>query len=218
MKWQPNIDLQSFREHRRALWIRVVVCAGLLALTATTTDAIAQSNPVAPADPTAPSGRAAPTPLPAPVGHRQPQISDLPPDLQRKEQDTAAVQATAPSERTKVSKKRGTGGASGRSAVPAFDIKKSCQGRAIAAVFAGRDSKSCIESEEATREQLKNIWGEFSAKDKEGCVVTATIGGIPSYAELLTCLEIIRDVDKIHTTSSDKPEGEESVRSRRKRP
>ena len=53
-------------------------------------------------------------------------------------------------------------------------------------------------------------------KQKVGCTVTATTGGIPSYIELLTCLEIIREVDRIRATSSDKPEGG-AAGSRRKR-
>ena len=50
--------------------------------------------------------------------------------------------------------------------VPVFDVKKICQGREIEAVFAGRNAESCIQSEEATRDQLKKSWGEFSAKDE----------------------------------------------------
>ena len=101
--------------------------------------------------------------------------------------------------------------------VPVFDVTKICRGPAIEAAFAGRDSKSCIESEEATREQLKKSWGEFPAKDKVGCVATAKIGGLPSYTELITCLEINRDLDKLRATSSDKPEGDGATGSRRKR-
>ena len=101
--------------------------------------------------------------------------------------------------------------------VPVFDVKKICQGREIEAVFAGRNAESCIQSEEATRDQLKKSWGEFSAKDKVGCVATAKIGGSPSYTELITCLEINRDVDKLRATSRDKPEGGGAAGSRRKR-
>jgi hypothetical protein len=101
--------------------------------------------------------------------------------------------------------------------VPVFDVKKICQGREIAAVYAGRDSKSCIESEEATHEQLKKSWGEFPAKDKVGCVATTKIGGLPSYTELITCLEINRELDKIRATSSEKPERDRAIGSRRKR-
>jgi hypothetical protein len=94
--------------------------------------------------------------------------------------------------------------------VPVFDVKKICQGPAI-------EAKRCIESEEATREKLKTIWGQFSAKDKAGCVATAKIGGNPSYTELITCLEMIRDLDKRDATSSNKPVGKEADGPRRKR-
>ena len=50
--------------------------------------------------------------------------------------------------------------------VPVFDVKESCQGREIGAVFAGRNSETCIQSEEAARDQLKKSWGEFPAKDR----------------------------------------------------
>ena len=100
---------------------------------------------------------------------------------------------------------------------PVFDIKKSCEGRNVAAVFGPRNSDTCIRSEEAARDQLKKSWGEFAAKDKAGCVATARIGGTPSYIEVLTCLEIIRDLDKMRATSSDKPEEGGSTRSRRKK-
>jgi peptidoglycan hydrolase-like protein with peptidoglycan-binding domain len=96
--------------------------------------------------------------------------------------------------------------------VPVFDVKKSCQGRDVAAVFAGRNSDTvCIQSEQEARDQLRKIWGEFSAKDKAGCTLTATTGCIPSYIELLTCLEIIRDVDKLRATSSDRPASRQST-------
>ena len=42
------------------------------------------------------------------------------------------------------------------------------------------------------------------------------IGGLPSYTELITCLEMRRDVQKLRATSSDKPEGDRAAGSRRK--
>jgi hypothetical protein len=101
--------------------------------------------------------------------------------------------------------------------VPVFDLKKSCGGRVIEAVSAGRNSDTCIQSEEATRDQLKKSWGEFSAKDKVECVSMTKIGGLPSYTELITCLEMRREVQKLRATSSDKPEGDGAAGSRRKR-
>jgi len=96
---------------------------------------------------------------------------------------------------------------------PVFDVKRSCQGPEIEAVFAGRNADTCIQSEEAARDQLKKIWGKFSAKDKVECVGTTKIGGIPSYADLITCLEMRLDVQKLRATSSDKPGGDGAGRS-----
>ena len=98
--------------------------------------------------------------------------------------------------------------------VPVFDLTKSCQ--AIEAVFAGRNSDTCVQSEEAARDQLKKNWGEFSAKDKAQCVATAKIGGIPSYTEVITCLEMNRDLQKLRATSSDKPQGDGATRRKRR--
>jgi hypothetical protein len=67
-----------------------------------------------------------------------------------------------------------------------------------------------------TRKTEKS-WGEFSAKDKVGCVATAKIGGNPSYTEVLTCLEMVRDLDKIRATSSDKAGGDGTTGPRRNR-
>ena len=101
--------------------------------------------------------------------------------------------------------------------VPVFDVKKSCQGPEISAVYAGRNADTCIQSEEATRVQLKKSWGDFPAKDKVECIGTTKIGGLPSYAELITCLEMRRDLQKLRATPSDKPEGDGAAASRRKR-
>ena len=64
-------------------------------------------------------------------------------------------------------------------------------------MFAGRNLETCVQSEEAARDQLKKSGGEFSAADKTECVSTVKIGGSPSYAELITCLEMKRDVRKL---------------------
>ncbi len=192
----------------------VALSAGLLALAATTTSAAAQSPSVAPAGPTAPSSLATPaTPvapsglsatspvtspgISAPVGHRQPHASDLPASLQREEQ-LAPVQA-APSERTKVRNERRSRSARGRSAVPAFDLKRSCKTTEDAALSLGRSVEACISSEEAAREQLENRWAEFPGAKRVECVGVSRIGGTPSYIEVLTCLELAQDLERIRS-------------------
>ena len=102
-------------------------------------------------------------------------------------------------------------------AVPVFDVEKTCQGTEIAAVFPGRSLETCIETEEATRDLLKMGWGEFSATDKAECIRTVKTRGPPSYAELMTCLEMKRDVKKIRATSPETTGGSGTNSSRHKR-
>lgn len=190
----------------------IAFSAGLLALTATTTSAAAQSPSVAPTAPSslatpttpvAPSGLSATSPvttsvIPAPVGHRQPRPSDLPASLQREEQLTPV-----PSERTKVSNERSSRSARGRSAVPVFDLKKSCKTTEDTALSLGRSVESCISSEEAAREQLENRWAEFPGAKRVECVGVSKIGGIPSYIEVLTCLELAQDLERIRSAPAE---------------
>jgi hypothetical protein len=54
--------------------------------------------------------------------------------------------------------------------------------------------EECVKSEQEVRNQVKEKWSSFSAADKKHCVALATTGGESSYTELLTCLEMSRDV------------------------
>ena len=102
-------------------------------------------------------------------------------------------------------------------AVPAFDVKPTCRGTETARLYLGRTMESCVQSEEATRDQLKKSWGEFSAADKTECVSAVKIGGLPSYTELITCLEMRRDVRRMRATSPETTEGNDASSSHRKR-
>ena len=135
--------------------VRVALATGLLALIAAGTGfatvAIAQDT-VTPF--------LAPTVLPAPVGHRQPRLSDLPLSVQREEQDSGAAQGSTFA-RKNAGKKQRIVGEWGSNAVPAFDAKETCQATEVAAVFPGQNLKTCINSEEATRDQLKKAGPSF---------------------------------------------------------
>jgi hypothetical protein len=58
--------------------------------------------------------------------------------------------------------------------------------------------EQCVKSEQDTREQLKKEWSTFTTPDKSDCVALAKSGGEPSYTELFTCMEMARDVRKLH--------------------
>jgi hypothetical protein len=84
--------------------------------------------------------------------------------------------------------------------VPAIDVEQVCAGIAQQGGVSFRDAniavekKNCLDSERAIRDQLVKQWSSFSAADKAACTNEATMGGESSYTELLTCLEMARDV------------------------
>jgi hypothetical protein len=57
--------------------------------------------------------------------------------------------------------------------------------------------KQCLEAEQQDRETIKNEWSTFSASEKKNCIAEATMGGESSYTDLVTCLEMARDVRKL---------------------
>jgi hypothetical protein len=46
-------------------------------------------------------------------------------------------------------------------------------------------------------------WAAFSSDDKTHCVAEATMGGESSYTELVTCLEMARDVRQLHSQANN---------------
>ena len=86
----------------------------------------------------------------------------------------------------------------------------------------------CIKAEQVDRETMIKEWSDFSSDDKRHCVAEATVGGESSYTDLLTCLEMARDVRELHKQAgdqkqtSDQPQQNKSPRklkhSKHKRP
>src|SRR5262249_9556909 len=87
--------------------------------------------------------------------------------------------------------------------VPTLDVNPICRGIASqSSLEVGLQQtgfEQCVKSEQDTREQIKKEWSTFSASDKKHCVVLAKTGGEPSYTELITCMEMARDVRKLHS-------------------
>jgi hypothetical protein len=65
----------------------------------------------------------------------------------------------------------------------------------------------CIEAEQTDRQTMIKEWSTFLADDRRHCIAEATMGGESSYTELLTCLEMARDVRQLknETASSSAP-------------
>src|SRR5262245_14486685 len=78
--------------------------------------------------------------------------------------------------------------------VPKLNVERMCREAAAADPTIDYSAKRCIDSEHAARDQLARQWQDFPAADRKECTAVATMGGSASYVELITCLELNRDV------------------------
>jgi len=94
--------------------------------------------------------------------------------------------------------------------IPTLDVNPVCHGIAMQGELEEglqqTSFKQCVDSEQSVREEIKKNWSTFTTADKSDCVALAKTGGEPSYTELLTCMEMARDVRKLHSDANSLPE------------
>jgi hypothetical protein len=77
--------------------------------------------------------------------------------------------------------------------VPKFDIARGCRLDTTQALdlSTGQNEtvKRCVADEQQALTQLQTQWSQFRGSDKAQCTEEASIGGTPSYVDLLTCLQ-----------------------------
>lgn len=87
--------------------------------------------------------------------------------------------------------------------VPLLNVQQVCRGIAQQAMdpseTGGPDlaMSQCVSSEREVRGELVKAWSTFVLADKQHCTREATVGGDASYTDLITCLEMARDVRKM---------------------
>src|SRR5215472_9351516 len=91
--------------------------------------------------------------------------------------------------------------------IPTLDVHPVCRGIAsqseLEVGLQQTNFEQCLQSEQAVREELKKEWSTFSTADKTHCVALAKTGGESSYTELITCMEMARDVRKLHSEANN---------------
>jgi hypothetical protein len=94
---------------------------------------------------------------------------------------------------------------------PVLDVAPVCHGIAsqssLEAGLRATNFDECVKGEQDNREAMIKEWSTFNSDDKTHCIAETTMGGESSYTELVTCLEMARDVRKLHseTASSSAP-------------
>lgn len=101
--------------------------------------------------------------------------------------------------------------------MPNLAVDQSCREQASRTDPLGASNKAlggtvqgCLSSEHAARDKLRSEWKDFTATQRRRCDTTATMGGEPSYVELLTCLEMTKQADELHNGQTSTAETEKS--------
>jgi hypothetical protein len=88
--------------------------------------------------------------------------------------------------------------------VPNLDLRQSCRGAAAESTNKDR-LQTCLASEQKTREQLAKDWSTYPAADRTNCV-SGIMSFAPTYTELITCLEMQRDLKQSREQAQGKDE------------
>ncbi len=81
--------------------------------------------------------------------------------------------------------------------VPELDVAVSCRAAASAGLSVSESYRGCMNDEQSAREQLVREWSMFAAADRARCTAEASGDGLPSYVELLVCLQMARDAARM---------------------
>src|SRR3954453_17368788 len=87
---------------------------------------------------------------------------------------------------------------------PRFNIEATCR---AAPALLSRDADpfvGCVRDERAAEASLIRQWASFRGDHRRNCVAETQIGGSPSYADVLTCVQMAADAAD---ASADVPVG-----------
>jgi hypothetical protein len=107
-------------------------------------------------------------------------------------------------------------------APPKFDAAPGC--KAAAAInqsldlSVSQDYESCMNDEESARSELVQNWNTYPADAKTRCVGQTTVGGTPSYVEVVECIIVTVNVsnDSATPTQDTKPPRQDTKKKNQK--
>ena len=108
-------------------------------------------------------------------------------------------------------------GAARSDEVPNLHVEQLCRSIAsqstdpmMAGTYPAVSFDRCMQAEREDLDQLRGQWAGYTSDEKRHCIAEATMGGSSSYTELITCLEMARDVKELQYSS---PTGRATSRS-----
>lgn len=73
--------------------------------------------------------------------------------------------------------------------VPKLNYAATCKATPATGMSRQDTLKSCMNDEQAAQRALPPVWAKSTRKSRADCLAETTQGGLPSYVELLTCLQ-----------------------------
>lgn len=81
---------------------------------------------------------------------------------------------------------------------PTLDVEPLCRGITqqsdLQEGFRNVTFDECVKAEQEDKDAMIKEWSTFSVAERIHCIAEATMGGESSYTDLITCLEMARDV------------------------
>lgn len=90
--------------------------------------------------------------------------------------------------------------------IPRLNVEPSCRTSAAAVPGVTQDFDACVKDEQAARDQLASEWSTFAPADRARCIDLSQTGGSPTYTEMLTCMEMMRDAKRTPADSVGIPD------------
>ena len=75
------------------------------------------------------------------------------------------------------------------SAIPRLDYAATCRQTPAVGMNQQATIAGCMKDETAARGALSAVWTKSGKQSRDMCLAETTQGGLPSYVELLTCLQ-----------------------------
>jgi hypothetical protein len=101
--------------------------------------------------------------------------------------------------------------------VPTLDLSRTCRPLDRNDFSIQIDARRCLKTENEARAKLVDDWAKYSAADRGLCTQTARMGGIESYVQLLTCLELQQELaagPSRQNQAADRPAAGPQMRTR----
>jgi hypothetical protein len=76
---------------------------------------------------------------------------------------------------------------------PTLAVERGCRETARLDPLKQITTEACLAQERSAHDELTKAWSTFSSLDRAHCESLTAIGGMPSYVELLICLQMSRD-------------------------